>query len=127
MRFLVMVKATKGSEAGQMPSKQLLADMGKFNEELMKAGVMEAGEGLRPSSKGARVHFSKDNKRTIVDGPFTETKELVAGFWIWNVKSRDEAIAWAKRVPSPHPGEECEIEIREIFSEEDFAAEMAKK
>jgi hypothetical protein len=126
MRFLVMVKATKASEAGQMPSKQLLADMGKFNEELMKAGVMEAGEGLRPSSRGARVRFSKDDKRTIVDGPFTETKELVAGFWIWNVKSRDEALAWAKRVPSPHPGEECEIEIREIFSAEDFAAEMAK-
>ena len=126
MRFLVMVKATKNSEAGAMPSEQLLADMGKFNEELARAGVMQAGEGLHPSSKGARVRFSKDDKRTVVDGPFTETKELVAGFWIWNVKSRDEAIAWAKRAPSPHPGEECEIEIREIFSAEDFAAAMKK-
>jgi hypothetical protein len=120
MRFIVMVKATKSSEAGQMPSEELLADMTRFNEELVKAGIMEAGEGLQPSSKGARIRFSKDDKRTVVDGPFAETKELVAGFWIWKCKSRDEAIAWAKRSPSPFPGEECEIEVRQVMEAEEI-------
>ena len=124
MRFVVMVKATKESEAGVMPSAKLLEDMGRFNEELVNAGVMQAGEGLQPSSKGARVKFTKDNKRTVVDGPFTETKELVAGFWIWKCKSLDEAIAWAKKCPSPHPGQEAELEIRQVFEAEDFGAEF---
>jgi hypothetical protein len=124
MRFIAMVKATKTSEAGTMPDRKLLEDMTRFNEELVNAGVMQAGEGLQPSSKGARIKFSKDNKRTVVDGPFAETKELVAGFWIWKCKSRDEAIAWAKKSPSPFPGEECEIEIRQIFEAEDFGAEL---
>jgi hypothetical protein len=124
MRFMVMVKATQDSEKGVMPDQKLLEDMGKFNEELVKAGVMQAGEGLHPSSKGARIKFSRDNKRTVVDGPFAETKELVAGFWIWKVKSREEAISWAKRSPSPFPGQECEIEIRQIFEAEDFGAEF---
>src|SRR5881398_1949778 len=123
MRFMVIVKASKDSEAGIMPSKQLLADMGKFNEELVKAGIMLAGEGLAPSSKGARVKFSGD-KRTVVDGPFAETKELVAGFWIWKVKSKQEAIDWVKRCPNPMPGEESEIEIRQVFEAEDFGAEF---
>jgi hypothetical protein len=123
MRFMVMVKATKDSEAGVMPSSQLLADMGKFNEELVKAGVMLAGEGLQPSSKGARVKFS-GNKRTVVDGPFAETKELVAGFWLWQCKSKEEAIEWVKRCPSPFPGQESEIEIRQVFEAEDFGAEF---
>ena len=118
MKFMVMVKATKDSEAGVMPSEKLLADMTKFNEELVKAGVMQAGEGLQPSSKGARVRFSGD-KRTVIDGPFAETKELVAGFWIWEVKSLQEAIDWVKRCPNPMPGD-SEIEIRQIFSAEDF-------
>ena len=118
MRFMVMVKATKDSEAGVMPSEQLFKDMGKFNEELVKAGIMLAGEGLQPSSKGARVRFS-GTKRTVVDGPFTETKELVAGFWIWQVKSKEEAIEWVKRCPNPMPGE-SEIEIRQIFEAADF-------
>jgi hypothetical protein len=118
MRFMVMVKATKESEAGVMPSQKLLADMGKYNEELVKAGVMLAGEGLQPSSKGARVRFS-GNKRTVIDGPFTETKELVAGFWLWQVKSLAEAIEWVKRCPNPMPGE-SEIEIRQVFEAEDF-------
>jgi hypothetical protein len=121
MRFMVMVKATKDSEAGVMPDEKLLADMGNFNEELVKAGVMLAGEGLHPSSKGARVRFS-GNKRTVIDGPFAETKELVAGFWIFQVKSREEAIEWVKRCPNPMPGE-SEIEIRQIFEAEDFGAE----
>jgi hypothetical protein len=118
MRFLVMVKATKDSEAGKMPDTQLLEDMGKFNEELVKAGVMLAGEGLHPSSKGVRVRFNGDT-RTVVDGPFAETKELVAGFWIWQVKSREEAIEWVKRCPNPHYGE-SEIEIRQLFEAADF-------
>src|SRR5436853_1421058 len=122
MRFIVMVKATKDSEAGKMPDHKLLADMGKFNEELAKAGVMKAGEGLHPSSKGARVKFS-GAKRTVVDGPFPETKELVAGFWIWECKSLDEAIAWVKKCPNPHPGD-SEIEIRQIFEAEDFGEEF---
>jgi hypothetical protein len=122
MRFMVMVKATADSEAGVMPDRKLLEDMGKFNEELVKAGIMLAGEGLHPSSKGARVRFS-GTRRTVVDGPFAETKELVAGFWIWNVKSKQEAIEWVKRCPNPHPTD-CEIEIRQIFEAEDFGAEF---
>jgi hypothetical protein len=119
MRFMIMVKATDQSEAGEMPSQELLAQMQKYNEELVKAGVMLAGEGLHPSSKGARVKFSGD-KRTVSDGPFTETKELVAGFWLWDVKSKEEAIEWVKRCPNPLD-EESEIEIRQVFEEEDFA------
>jgi len=123
MRFMVIVKASKDSEAGVMPSQQLLADMGKYNEELAKAGVMVAGEGLQPSSKGARVRFSGDT-RTVIDGPFPETKELIAGYWIFNAKSKQEAIDWVKRAPNPMPGQEAEIEIRQIFEAEDFGAEF---
>src|SRR5262245_32551840 len=123
MRFMAIVKATKDSEAGVMPSEELLADMGKFNEELVKAGVMLAGEGLHPSSKGARVRFSGD-KRTVIDGPFAETKELVAGFWLLQVKSKEEAIEWIKRSPNPFPGGESEIEIRQVFEAEDFGDEL---
>ena len=119
MRFMIMVKASKDSEAGVMPDEKLLAAMGKFNEELVKAGVMLAGEGLHPSSKGARVRFS-GAKRTVIDGPFAETKELVAGFWIWQVKSKQEAIEWVKRAPNPMPGTESEIEIRQVFEADDF-------
>jgi hypothetical protein len=122
MRFMVMVKATKESEAGMMPDEKMFADMGKFNEELVKAGIMLAGEGLHPSSKGARVRFS-GNKRTVIDGPFAETKELVAGYWIWKVKSKEEAIEWVKRCPNPMPTD-SEIEIRQIFEAEDFGAEF---
>jgi hypothetical protein len=123
MRFMVMVKATPNSEAGAMPDEKLLADMGKYNEELAKAGVLLAGEGLHPSSKGARVKFSGD-QRTVVDGPFTETKELVAGFWLLQAKSKEEAIEWVKRAPSPMPGEDSEIEIRQVFEAEDFGDEF---
>ena len=122
MRFMVMVKADKNSEAGVMPSEQLLAEMGKYNEELVKAGVLLAGEGLHPSSKGARVRFS-GNKRTVIDGPFPETKDLVAGFWLLQVKSKEEAIEWVKRCPNPMPGE-SEIEVRQVFEAEDFGAEF---
>ncbi len=122
MRFMIIVKATKDSEAGVMPSEQLLTEMGKFNEELVKAGVMLAGEGLQPSSKGARVRFS-GSKRTVIDGPFAETKELIAGYWLWQVKSKEEAIEWVKRCPNPMPGE-SEIEIRQVFEAEDFGAEF---
>jgi hypothetical protein len=122
MRFMIIVKATKESEAGVMPSEQLLADMGKYNEELAKAGVMLAGEGLQPSSKGARVKFS-GKKRTVVDGPFAETKELIAGFWLLEVRSKEEAIEWVKRAPNPHEGE-SEIEIRQVFEAEDFGPEF---
>jgi hypothetical protein len=122
MRFMVLVKATKDSEAGVLPDKKLLEEMGKFNEQLVKAGVMLAGEGLQASSKGARVKFS-GAKRTVIDGPFTETKELVAGFWMWQVKSKEEAIDWVKRCPNPFPGE-SEIEIRQVFEAEDFGAEF---
>jgi hypothetical protein len=122
MRFIVMVKATKDSEAGMLPDEKLLAAMGKYNEELAKAGVMLAGEGLKPSSEGARVRFS-GAKRTVIDGPFTETNELVAGFWLWRVDSLDEAIEWVKRCPNPMPGD-SEIEIRPIFEAEDFGAEF---
>jgi len=118
MRFMVMVKATKDSEAGKMPTPELLEAMGKFNEQLAKAGILLAGEGLQPSSKGARVRFS-GAKRTVVDGPFTETKELVAGFWLWKVKSKEEAIEWVKRCPNPMPTD-SEIEIRQVFEAEDF-------
>jgi hypothetical protein len=123
MRFMVLVKASKDSEAGVMPSRQLLTEMGKFNEELAKAGVLLAGEGLHPSSKGARVRFS-GSKRTVIDGPFAETKELIAGFWIWQVKSKEEAIEWVKRCPNPH-NEDCEVEIRQIFEAEDFGAALS--
>ena len=119
MRVMVIVKASKDSEAGKLPDQQLLTDMGKFNEELVKAGVMLAGEGLHPTSKGKRVHFS-GSKRAVIDGPFTETKELIAGFWLWQVRSMEEALEWAKRCPSPHPGQESELEIRPVFEAEDF-------
>jgi len=122
MRFMIIVKATKDSEAGVMPSEKLLAEMAKFNEELARAGVLLAGEGLQPSSKGARVRFS-GTKRTVTDGPFSETKELIAGFWLWQVKSKDEAIEWVKRCPNPH-NEDCEIEVRQVFEAEDFGAEF---
>jgi hypothetical protein len=120
MRFMILVKADKNSEAGVMPDHQLLADMGKYNEELAKAGIMLSGDGLQPSSKGARVRFSGKN-RSVVDGPFAETKELVAGFWIWQCKSLQEAIEWVKRCPNPMPGEDSDIEIRQLFEAEDFA------
>ncbi|MBX5463538.1 MAG: YciI family protein [Steroidobacteraceae bacterium] len=119
MRVLVIVKATKNSEAGVMPSEQVLTAMGKYNEELVKAGIMLSGDGLHPSSKGKRVRFS-GSQRTVIDGPFTETKEIVAGFWIWKVKSMDEAVEWVRRCPDPMPGEESEIEIRPILEAEDF-------
>jgi hypothetical protein len=123
MRVMVIVKATKNSEAGIMPSEKLLSEMGKFNEELVNAGVMLAGDGLQPSSKGKRVRFS-GGKRTVIDGPFSETKELIAGYWIWQVKSMDEAIEWVRRCPDPMPGEEAEIEIRPVFEAEDFGEEF---
>jgi hypothetical protein len=119
MRFMILVKADQNSEAGVLPSEQLLKEMGDYNEELVKAGVMRAGEGLQPSSKGARVRFS-GNKRTVIDGPFSETKELIAGFWIFEVRSLEEAIEWVKRCPNPMPGTESEIEIRQIFEADDF-------
>ncbi|NMO13688.1 YciI family protein [Pyxidicoccus fallax] len=120
MRFMILIKANPDSEAGVMPSEKLLTEMTKFNEELVRAGILLAGEGLHPSAKGARVRFS-GNKRTVIDGPFAETKELIAGFWLWEVKSKEEAIEWVKRVPNPDGGE-SEIEIRQVFSPEDFAA-----
>jgi len=123
MRVMVIVKATKNSEAGVMPSEKLLADMGKFNEALVKAGIMLAADGLHPSSKGKRVRFSGE-KRTVLDGPFAETKELIAGYWIWQVKSMEEAVEWVRRCPSPMPGEESEIEIRPVFELEDFGKEF---
>jgi hypothetical protein len=119
---MVIVKATKDSEAGIMPKQKLLADMGKFNEELAKAGIMLAGDGLKPSSKGKRVRFAGE-KRTVIDGPFAETKELIAGYWMWQVRSIEEAVEWVKRCPSPHEGE-CEIEIRPVFEAEDFGTEF---
>lgn len=123
MRVLVFVKATKSSEAGEMPSEKLLTEMGQYNEELVKAGIMLAGEGLHPSSKGKRIKFS-GAKPTVVDGPFAETKELVAGFWIWEVRSMDEAVEWARRCPNPMPGEEGILEIRPIFEADDFGKEL---
>jgi hypothetical protein len=122
MRVMVIVKATSDSEAGVMPDQQLLAAMGQYNEELVKAGIMKAGEGLHPSSKGVRVHFSGKD-RTVIDGPFSETKELIAGFWLWEVKSMQEAIEWAKRCPNPMPGA-SDLEIRPVFESEDFGAEF---
>ena len=122
MRFMILVKANENSEAGVMPDQKLLADMQTFNEELVKAGIMLEGEGLHPSSKGARVRFS-GTKRTVIDGPFPETKELIAGFWLWKVKSKEEAIEWVKRCPNPHVGD-SEIEIRQVFESEDFGAEL---
>src|SRR5437762_8599246 len=122
MRVIVMIKANEKTEAGVMPSTELLAAMGKYNEELVKAGVMLAGEGLHPSSKGARIRFD-GAKRTVIDGPFTEAKELIAGFWLWQVKSKDEAIEWAKRIPNP-TGEAGEVEIRQVFEADDFGAEF---
>jgi hypothetical protein len=124
MRFVVLVRATDQSESGTMPDEKLLADMGRFNEELVKAGIMLAGEGLQPSSQGARVRFS-GARRSVIDGPFAETKELIAGFWIWQVKSLEEAIEWVKRCPNPFPGIESEIEIRRIFEAEDFGTEFS--
>jgi len=123
MRFMVVVKATKNSDAGMLPTKDLLAAMGRFNDELVKAGVMLAGEGLQPSAKGKRVKFAA-GKRTVVDGPFAETKELIAGFWLWQCKSMDEAVEWVKRCPDPMPGEESEIEIRQVFEADAFGAEF---
>ena len=122
MRVMVIVKATAGSEAGQMPDERLLTDMGRFNEELVKAGVMLAGEGLHPSARGVRVAFDGPQRR-VIDGPFAETRELVAGFWLWQVRSLDEAVEWAKRCPNPMPGP-SELEIRPIFEAEDFGAEF---
>jgi hypothetical protein len=122
MRFMVLIKADKDSEAGVLPDERLLTEMGKFNEELVKAGVMLAGEGLHPSSKGARVKFS-GAQRTVIDGPFAESKELIAGFWIWQVNSKEEAIEWVKRCPNPMGGE-SEIEIRQVFEAEDFGADF---
>jgi hypothetical protein len=123
MRVMVIVKATKNSEAGAMPSEKLLTEMGKYNEELVKAGVMLAGEGLKPSAKGKRIKFS-GSKRTVVDGPFSEAKELVAGYWVWQVRSMEEAVEWARRCPDPMPGEDAELEIRPIFEAEDFGEEF---
>src|SRR5205085_6891143 len=122
MRFMILIKATKNSEAGVLPDEKLLTEMGKYNEELAKAGVLLAGEGLQPSSKGARVKFSGD-KRTLIDGPFAETKELIAGFWLWQVRSKEEAIEWLRRCPNPHD-EEGEIELRQVFEAADFGAEF---
>jgi hypothetical protein len=123
MRVMVMIKANEQSEAGEMPSEQLLSEMTAFNEELVKAGVMVAGDGLHPSSKGARVIFS-GSERKVVDGPFSETKELLAGYWVWQVKSLDEAIEWVKRIPDPMPGTEATVEIRPVFETEDFGEEL---
>lgn len=122
MKVMVLVKASKDSEAGAMPTEQMLTEMGKYNEELVKAGIMLAGEGLHPTSKASRVRFSGTN-RTVIDGPFAETKELLAGYWMWQVKDMDEAVMWLKRCPNPHP-EDCEVEIRPVFSPEDFAPAM---
>jgi hypothetical protein len=123
MRFMIIVKASQDSEAGVMPSEELMTTMGNYNEELVKAGIFIEGDGLQPSSKGARVRFSGD-KRTVIDGPFAETKELIAGYWIWQVKSKQEAIDWVKRCPNPMPGTDAEIEIRQVFEAEDFGAEF---
>ncbi|MFO0555972.1 MAG: YciI family protein [Polyangiaceae bacterium] len=123
MRVMVIVKATKNSEAGIMPSEALLTEMGQYNEALVKAGVMLAGEGLHPSKAGKRVRFS-EGKRTVLDGPFAETKELIAGYWLWQVKSMEEALEWARRCPNPMPGEEAELELRPIFELDDFGKEM---
>ena len=122
MRVMVMIKANADTEAGVMPSEQLLTEMGRYNEELVEAGIMKAGEGLHPSSRGARIHFA-GKERKVIDGPFAETKELIAGFWIWEVKSFDEAIEWARRIPNP-TGEEGIVELRPVFEAEDFGEEL---
>ncbi|MEX5746736.1 YciI family protein [Massilia sp. X63] len=124
MRFMILLKADQHSEAGEMPDEKLLTEMGRFNDELIKAGVMLAGEGLHPSSRGARVHFDKSGNVHVIDGPFAETKELLAGFWIWQLRSKEEAIAWVKRVPMPMKSGEAEIEIRQIFDMDDFGDAM---
>jgi hypothetical protein len=126
MRFMAIVKATKESEAGELPKPELVEAMMKFNEEMIKAGVMLAGEGLHPSSKGVRIRFS-GAKRTVIDGPFAETKELIAGFWLLQVKSKEEAIEWIKRAPNPHPGQEPEVELRQVFDAEDFGPELSSE
>ena len=123
MKVMIIVKATKNSEAGALPNEKLLTEMGNYNEELVKAGIMQAGEGLHPSAKGKRIKFS-GNKRRVVDGPFANTTELVAGFWIWQVRSMEEAVEWARRCPDPMPGEDAELEIRPIFEAEDFGKEF---
>jgi hypothetical protein len=123
MRVMVMVKATKNSEAGALPSEKLLAEMGRYNEELVKAGIMLAGEGLKPSARGKRIRIS-GRSRAVIDGPFAETKELIAGFWIWQVRSMEEAVEWARRCPEPMPGEESELEIRPVFEADDFGKEF---
>ena len=123
MKVMVIVKATKNSEAGVMPSEKLLTEMTQYNEELVKAGIMLAGDGLHPSSKGKRIKFS-GGKRAVVDGPFTETKELIAGYWLWQVRSIEEAVEWARRCPDPMPGEDAELEIRPVFEAEDFGREL---
>ena len=123
MKVMVIVKASKNSEAGLMPSETLLSEMGKYNEELVKAGIMLAGDGLRPSAKGKRIKFS-GGKRSVIDGPFAETKELIAGYWLWQVRSMEEAVEWARRCPDPMPGEDAELELRPIFEAEDFGAEL---
>jgi hypothetical protein len=123
MKVMVIVKATPNSEAGVMPSEKLLTDMGNYNEELVKAGIMQAGEGLKPSSAGKRIRFS-GGRQTVIDGPFADTNELIAGFWMWNVKSLEEAVSWARRCPDPMPGEDSELEIRPVFEAEDFGAEF---
>jgi len=126
MRVMVMIKATKNSEAGAAPSEQLVSDMNKFNEALVQAGVMLGGDGLQPTSKGKRVRFSGD-KRLVIDGPFAETKEVIAGYWVWQVKSMEEAIEWVRRCPHPMPGEDTEIEIRPVYELEDFGAEFTEE
>ncbi|MFJ2448667.1 YciI family protein [Pseudomonas sp. NPDC087626] len=126
MRFMIIIKASQDSEAGKMPSEALLTEMGNYNEELLKAGILLAGEGLHPSSKGARVRFRGDT-HTVIDGPFAETKELIAGYWLWQVKSKEEAVEWVKRCPNPMPGTEAEIEIRQVFEMEDFGAELTQE
>ena len=120
MRFMVMVKATASSEAGELPDEAMFEKMMAYNKQLVDAGIMQAGDGLQPSSKGARLKFTRDDKRTLVDGPFAETKELVAGFWLWKCTSREEAIQWLKRCPSPFPGQECEVELRQLYEPDDF-------
>lgn len=124
MRFMVMIKATKNSEAGALPTPELLAAMGEYNQELAKAGVLLSGEGLQPSSKGAKVKFA-GGKKSVTDGPFIETKEIIAGFWLWKCASLQEAIEWVKRCPDPMPGEDCEIEVRQAYEPEDFSEEFA--
>ena len=123
MRFMILIKANKNSEAGVLPDEKLLTEMGKFNEELAKAGILLGGDGLQSTSKGARVRFTGQD-RTVIDGPFAESKELIAGFWLWQVKSKEEAIEWVKRCPNPHPGLETEIEIRQLFEADDFGPEL---